>query len=131
MNYNLDLLGMSIRNHYGLLASTSFLWLIIVQEIFYSSSSYLLMTHTQKMIWHLLNTITTNKRHLECDIIALMSKCLMSSIYNDTRYPFLTKQTQSNLDVILVHIVIEELSIAFNKRFDLNKFSFIYGRAWS
>ena len=89
------------------------------------------MTHTQKGIWHLLNTITTNKRHLECDIIASMSKCLMSYIYNDTRYPFLTKQTQSKLDVIFVHIVIEELSIAFNKRFDLNKFSFIYGRAWS
>ena len=87
------------------------------------------MTHTQKVIRHLSNTITTNKRHLECDIIASMSKCWMSYIFNDTRYPFLTKQNQSNLDVILVHIVIEELSIAFNKRFDLNKFSFIYGRA--
>ena len=48
----------------------------------------------------------------------------MSYIYDNTRYPFLTKQTESNLDVILVHIVIEALSIAINKRFDLNKFSY-------
>ena len=38
INYYLDLLGMSIRNDYGILDSIdTFLWLIIVQEIFYPS----------------------------------------------------------------------------------------------
>ena len=120
------------KTDYDILHSIDiFLWLIFVQTIFYPCSTYLLMTHTQKVIWHLLNTITTNKRHLECHIIASVSKCLMNYINNDTCYPSLTKQTQRTLNVILVHTVIEELSIAFNKRFDLNKFSFIYGRAWS